>query len=47
MTEQEIETAYNEMLEMWGDKLPNFEQEPRRFAFYVKMWKYAKSKETS
>jgi hypothetical protein len=44
MTEQEIESAYDEMLELWGEKLPNHEHEPIRFAFYVKMWKYYKGR---
>jgi hypothetical protein len=44
MTNEEIEIAYNEMVEMWGDKLPNPEQEPIRFAYYVRMYKYYKEK---
>ena len=44
MTNEEIEASYNEMVEMWGDKLPNPEQEPIRFAYYVRMYKYFKEK---
>ena len=44
MTSEEIEKAYNEMVEMWGDKLPNPEQEPIRFAYYVRMYRYLKEK---
>lgn len=44
MTDQQIEEAYNEMVKMWGDKLPNPEQEPIRFAYYVRMYKYFKEK---
>ena len=44
MTDQQIEEAYNEMIKMWGDKLPNPEQEPIRFAYYVRMYKYFKEK---
>jgi hypothetical protein len=44
MTNEEIENAYNEMVEMWGDRLPNPEHEPLRFAYYVRMWKYYKEK---
>ena len=40
MTDEEILKAYEEMVKEWGDSLPNPEHEPRRFAFYVKMWKY-------
>ena len=45
MTSEEIEAAYNEMIELWGDKLPNFEHEPIRFEYYVRMYKYLKGKE--
>lgn len=44
MTDQQIEEAYNEMVKMWGDKLPNPEQEPIRFAYYVRMYRYLKEK---
>jgi hypothetical protein len=44
MTNEEIENAYNEMVEMWGNRLPNPEHEPLRFAYYVRMWKYYKEK---
>jgi len=44
MTDEQIEAAYNEMVEMWGDRLPNPEQEPLRFAYYVRMYKYFKEK---
>ena len=43
MTDQEIQKAYEDMIEMWGDKLPNYEHEPLRFAFYVRMYKYLKN----
>jgi hypothetical protein len=43
MTDQEIQKAYEEMLEWWGDKLPNLEHEPLRFAYYVRMYKYLKN----
>jgi hypothetical protein len=43
VTDKEIEDAYNEMVEWWGDKMPNFEHEPLRFAYYVRMYKYLKS----
>jgi hypothetical protein len=43
MTDQEIQSAYEDMIGMWGDKLPNHEHEPIRFAFYVRMYKYLKN----
>ena len=44
MTDEEIIKMYEEMVNMWGDKLPNPEHEPIRFAYYVKMYKYLKEK---
>ena len=43
MTEEEIKLAYEEMVEQWGDKLPNYEHEPIRFAYYVRMYKHMKA----
>ena len=43
MSEEEIVKMYNEMIELWGDKLPNHEHEPIRFAYYVKMFRYLKA----
>lgn len=42
MTDEEILTAYQEMVDIWGDKLPNPEHEPIRFAYYIKMYSYYK-----
>lgn len=44
MTEKEILDTYKEMQDHFGDDLPNFEQEPIRFAYYVKLFKYTKDK---
>lgn len=44
MTDEEAIQFYNAMLEHFGE-LPNFEHEPIRFASYVKMYKYYKSRE--
>ena len=44
MTNEEIIKMYEEMVKMWGDKLPNPEHEPIRFAYYVRMYKYLKEK---
>ena len=44
MTDEEIIKMYNDMLEYFG-QLPNPEQEPIRFAYYVKMYRYYKQKE--
>ena len=43
MTEQEIETVLDEMVEMFG-WIPNAERQPRQFAYYVKLYKYLKNK---
>jgi hypothetical protein len=41
MSDDQIEKAFDEMRDMFGE-LPNPEHEPRRFAWYVKLWKYYK-----
>jgi hypothetical protein len=43
MTDDEVLKMYNEMLEYFGT-LPNPEQEPRRFAYYVKLYRYYKER---
>jgi hypothetical protein len=40
MSSEELEKIYDEMVEIFGDNLPNPEQEPIRFAYYVKLYKY-------
>jgi len=35
-----IEEHYNRMVEIYGDKLPNFEHQPKEFAYYVRLYKY-------
>jgi hypothetical protein len=45
MTNDEVTYHYNRMLEIWGDSLPNLEQEPIRFAYYVKLYKAYHMKE--
>jgi hypothetical protein len=39
MTDQEVLYHYNRMVEIFND-LPDPDHEPRRFAFYVKLYKY-------
>ena len=39
MSNDELIYHYNRMVEIWGDRLPNLEQEPIRFAYYVKLYK--------
>lgn len=43
MTDQEILDFVKGMEEYFGE-LPNPEQEPRRFAYYIKLYKYYLSK---
>jgi len=43
MTEDEIRLALESMEKLLG-KLPNPEHEPRRFSYYVKLWRYAHEK---
>lgn len=44
MTDTEIKQAYEEMLTMFGDKLPNPDHCPKLFAYYVKLFKYYRKK---
>ena len=39
MTDQETELFYEKMLDYFG-YLPHFEREPKRFAYYVRLFKY-------
>lgn len=43
MTDEEVVKVYQEMREMFGS-LPNPEHEPIRFAHYVKLYRYYKSR---
>ncbi len=43
MSDQEILDFVKEMEEHFGE-LPNPEHEPRRFAYYIKIFKYYKSR---
>ena len=45
MSDEEILKMYEELVEYYGDKLPNPEHYPRQFAQCVKLWRYYKSKE--
>lgn len=40
MNSEEIMETYEKMKEIFGDYLPNPEQEPIRFAYYVRLFKY-------
>lgn len=44
MTAEDIEKLYDELVKHYGDKLANFEHEPRRFAYQIKMYQYYKDK---
>lgn len=43
MSDDQMLVIYTDMLEMFGT-LPNHKQEPIRFAHYVKMYHYYKSR---
>jgi len=43
MTNEELEKIAQEMIEHYGDRLPNPEHEPLRFQYYVKLFKYVKT----
>lgn len=40
MSNEELERIYYEMKEIFGDNLPHPVQEPVRFAYYVRLYKY-------
>jgi hypothetical protein len=45
MTSEELEKIGQELVEMYGDNLPNHLHEPIRFAYYVKLYRYVKEKD--
>lgn len=40
MTNDEILKIYDNLLEMYGDDLPDFEHEPKQFAYVLKLYLY-------
>lgn len=42
MTEDELKKILEDMLEMFGDKLPNPEHYPKIFEYYVKLYQHSK-----
>lgn len=40
MTNEQLLEHYQRMVDIYGDNLPNPEQEPIRFQYYVKLYKY-------
>jgi hypothetical protein len=44
MREAELEYHWDTMVKMFGANLPNPEHEPRRFAYYVRLYKYILNK---
>jgi hypothetical protein len=45
MTDDEVLKFYNELVEYYGDKLPNFEHYPKQFEMCVKLYRYYKERE--
>jgi hypothetical protein len=46
MTDEEVLAFYDELVEYYGDKLPNFEHEPKQFMQCVKLYRYYKERRT-
>ena len=44
MTDEEVMELFTEMQKMFGDDLPNPEQEPIQFAYYIKLYKSYKER---
>jgi hypothetical protein len=42
MTNEQIAVAISEMIEMFGDKLPDPEHCPKEFQYYIKLYLYEK-----
>ena len=42
MTDEDYEKIGRDLVEMFGDSLPNPEQEPLRFQYYIKLMMYIK-----
>jgi len=40
VTNEQVLDYYNKMVEIWGEDLPNPDQEPMRFKYYVKLFLY-------
>lgn len=43
MTDQELIQLYEEMKQVFGDKLPNPEHHPLVFAYYLRLYLYTKT----
>lgn len=42
MTDEEALKIYEEMMKMFGDKIPDPDHSPREFAFFVKLYQHCK-----
>jgi hypothetical protein len=40
MTNEKVMQLYNELVEEYGDKLPNPDHYPKTFQYYVKLYKH-------
>jgi hypothetical protein len=40
MTEQQAEQIHEDLIQLFGDRLPNYEREPRRFGYYIQIYKH-------
>lgn len=47
MTDEEATKIYEDMKEYFKKDMPNPEQEPIRFAYYMKLYKFYKERETN
>jgi hypothetical protein len=42
MTDEQAANIYNELWEMFGDKLPDPEHSPKEFEYFIKLYLYEK-----
>jgi hypothetical protein len=40
MTDEEVLKHYERMAEIFGDKIPHPDHEPKQFAYFVKLYRY-------
>ena len=40
MTEQQAEQIHEDLIQLFGDRLPNYEREPRRFGYCIQIYKH-------
>ncbi len=45
MDKEQLEKGYQEIVDHYGDELPNYAHEPRRFLYYIKLMRWRRELE--